>query len=159
MATTALAQQQPEQESRATHGAWEIVCIKGTDNCSMRQIGKSAKGEDALLVTITKVDAKAQDGTAIPATAEIMAPLGVVLPAGIRVQVDGGKVRGTGFQVCLNVGCLAQDAVSDEFLNDLKGGSSAKMILVLPGQGEVAVNISLSGFTKAYGSLKPRKVN
>ncbi|MEM7176059.1 MAG: invasion associated locus B family protein [Pseudomonadota bacterium] len=152
-------QQQPEQEVREKHGAWEIICIKGTDNCSMRQIGKSAKGEDALLVTITKVTAKAQDGTAIPATAEIMAPLGVLLPAGIRVQIDSGKVRGTGFQVCIQVGCLAQDAVSGEFLGDLKAGSTAKMMLVLPGQGEVSVNISLSGFTKAFGTLKARNVN
>lgn len=157
--STSWAQQQPEQEVREKHGAWEIICIKGTDNCSMRQIGKSAKGEDALLVTISKVTAKAKDGSAIPATAEIMAPLGVLLPAGIRVQVDSGKVRGTGFQVCIPVGCLAQDAVSQEFLGDLKGGSTAKMMLVLPGQGEVSVNISLSGFTKAFGTLMARNVN
>lgn len=159
VAADVSAQQQPQQETRATHGAWKVICLAGTQQCAMEQIGKSAKGDDALLFRINKVDAAAEDGTKIPASAEIIVPLGVMLPAGVRVQIDGGKVRGTGFLTCVNVGCLSQDVVSAEFLADLKKGTTAKMIVVLPNQGEVAVNISLSGFTKAFSELTARKLN
>ena len=94
-------------------------------------------------------------GRSSPASAEIVAPLGVLLPAGIRVQVDGGQVRGTAFRLCIQVGCIAQDVMSEKFINDMKKGTTAKMLLVLPPQREVSVNISLSGFTKAFNSLKP----
>ncbi|MEM8793511.1 MAG: invasion associated locus B family protein [Pseudomonadota bacterium] len=144
-----------DQEVRETHGSWEVICISGTENCTMQQIGKSAQGEDALLVRISKVDAQAQDGTKIPASAEIVAPLGVILPAGVRVQVDGGQVRGTRYGVCIQIGCIAQDVISQEFLDDMKKGTTAKMTLVLPPNREVGVNISLSGFTKAFNSLQP----
>ena len=152
----ALAQQ---QEVRATHGAWEVLCVSGSEACAIQQIGKSAKGEDALLMRISKVDAKTESGENVPATAEIIAPLGVVLPAGVRVQIDGGQVRATGFQICLSNGCLAQDVMSEKFIADMKKGNTAKMLLVLPQQGEVSVNISLSGFTKAFNSLKPLQAN
>ncbi|MEM9371105.1 MAG: invasion associated locus B family protein, partial [Pseudomonadota bacterium] len=100
-ASQSPAQEQPE--TRATHGAWKVICIKGTERCAMEQVAKSAQGDDALLMRINKVDAKAQDGTQIPASAEIIVPLGVILPAGLRVQVDAGKTRATGFQMCLQV--------------------------------------------------------
>lgn len=150
---TAGAQQQ-NQTVKATHGAWQIICINDSDACAMQQVGKSSEGKDAMVVRITKVDAKTDKGEAIPASVEIVAPLGVILPAGLRVQIDGGKVRATGFQICLANGCLAQDVMNQPFIDDLKRGSAAKMTVVVPGQGEVGVDISLSGFTKAFGSLK-----
>ncbi|MEM8698459.1 MAG: invasion associated locus B family protein [Pseudomonadota bacterium] len=152
LALPAAAQQ--ENEVRDTIGAWDIVCQPGTDACVMQQVGKSAQGEDTIMMRITKVNAEAENGQVVPAVTEIFAPLGVVLTAGLRVQVDGGQVRGTAFVICLANGCLAQDSMSEEFINDLKRGNSAKMLLVQPGAGEIGVNISLSGFTKAYNSLK-----
>ena len=148
-----------EQEVRDTFGAWQVLCVQGSDACAIQQIGKSAKGEDAILMRISRVDAQTESGEKVPATVEIIAPLGVVLTTGIRVQVDGGQVRATGFQICLSNGCLAQDVMSEKFIADMKKGSTAKMLLVLPQQGEVSVNMSLSGFTKAFNSLKPLKSN
>ncbi|MEM7507168.1 MAG: invasion associated locus B family protein [Pseudomonadota bacterium] len=155
-----ITAQAQEQEVRATHGSWQILCLQGTDACAMQQVGKSAQGEDALVMRISRVEgATSEDGQVIPATAEIIAPLGVILSTGLRVQVDGGQVRATGFQICLANGCLAQDVMSEKFVNDMKGGSTAKVLLVLPQQGEVSVNLSLSGFTKAFNSLKPLQSN
>lgn len=152
---TPLAGHAQEQKVKATHGSWQVICLGDTDACAMQQVGKSPKGEDAMVVRISKVEAKDNNGGNIPATIEVVAPLGVILPAGLRVQIDGGEVRGTGFQVCLQNGCLAQDSMNDQFLADLRKGSTAKMTVVVPRQGEVPINISLSGFTKAFGSLKP----
>lgn len=154
-----LPAQAQNQTVTATNGAWQIVCLEGTDSCAMQQVGKSPQGEDAMVVRISKVDAQADDGQKIPATVEIVAPLGVILPAGLRVQIDGGQVRGTSFQLCLANGCLAQDVMNQAFIDDMKGGTTAKMIVVVPRQGEVIVNISLSGFTKSFNSLKPLKQN
>ncbi|MEM9735569.1 MAG: invasion associated locus B family protein [Pseudomonadota bacterium] len=152
IAGPATAQQ---REVKTTHGDWQILCLSGTDQCAMQQIGNLSSGERALAVQITRVDARTEQGEVVPATVEIVAPLGVLLPAGVRVQVDGGKMRATGFEVCISNGCIAQDVMSDEFIGDMKRGSTAKMIIVLANKGESPIDISLKGFTRAFDSLTP----
>ena len=140
---------------RATNGAWQVICVPGTENCAIQQIGKSPQGEEALLVRIRKVNGRNEQGETFPAVAEILAPLGVFLPGALRVQIDGGEIRATGFAFCLAEGCLAQDSMSDAFIADLKKGNTAKVLLIFPGRGEIAINISLSGFTKSFNSIQP----
>lgn len=144
-----------QREVKDTYGDWQILCLAGTDQCAMQQIGNLDTGERALAVQITRVDARTEQGEQVPAAVEIVAPLGVLLPAGVRVQIDGGRVRATGFEVCVSNGCIAQDVMSEEFVSDMKRGSSAQMTIVLAQKGESPINISLRGFTRAFDSLTP----
>ncbi len=149
-------QQQPANETvKSTHGDWEIVCAADKpDLCVMRQIGETSDGQRVLEVRIRKLDGvTAQDGQTVPAAIRILTPLGSLLQAGVRVQVDETEARTGVFEVCLPQGCIVEDAMSEEFLGRLKAGAVANMTLSVLQQGEITVPVSLSGFTNAFGSL------
>lgn len=151
---TGAAQQQGETV-KATHGAWEIVCATSQpDLCVMRQVGETADGKRVLEVRVRKLDGvQTQDGKTVPAAIRILTPLGTLLQAGVRVEVDGTEPRTGLFEVCLPRGCVVEDPMSGEFLGRLKAGAVAKMTFGLIQQGELSVDISLNGFTKAFDSL------
>ncbi len=156
LAGPAAAQQQPQDGvTTATHGAWDVVCAEaGSANCVIRQVGKNSEGNDVLVVTVRKLsDVTADNGEPVPAAIDIVAPLGVALRAGVRVKVDGGQDRGAPFDICLASGCLVRSPVGEDFLAALKAGNTATLTVVAPQQGEVAVNISLIGFTAAFNTL------
>ena len=140
---------------KATHGAWEIVCATAQpDLCVMRQVGETADGKRVLEVRVRKLDGvQTQDGETVPAALRVLTPLGSLLRPGVRVAVDGNEPRTGAFEVCLPRGCVVEDPMSEEFLGQLKAGVVAKMTFGLIQQGEINVDISLNGFTKAFGSL------
>lgn len=154
-AVSAQDQEAPSEDVKATHGDWEVVCLSDKpDQCRMRQIGKTASGERALVVHIGKLkDAKTQDGQAIPAAIRITTPLGTLLREGLRLQIDSGKEQTGLFNVCVPSGCIVSEPMSQEFLDQFRKGSVAKMSFNILQQGAVNVDISLSGFTKAYKAL------
>ena len=138
----------------ATHGDWQVRCAEAQDVCVMSQVGRNADGQDVLEVQFRKLSgAQTPEGTAIPAAMQIVTPLGVLLPAGVRVQVDGGEQAAAPYQVCTPEGCVVRQPLTTEVLNQLKAGANAKFTLVAVPQQEIPVNISLMGFTKAFESL------
>lgn len=151
----AQAQPQDEETVKATHGDWEIVCAASKPElCVMRQIGLNAEGKRVLEVRIRKLtDAKTKDGKPVPAAIQITTPLGSLLRAGVRVQIDSSEPTTGAFEVCLPSGCVVRDAMSEEFLGRLRAGTKATMTFGLLQRGEIAANISLTGFTKAFTAL------
>jgi invasion protein IalB len=149
------AQQAPSETVKATHGAWEVVCkTANPDQCRLNQVGETADGKKALIVNIVKlIEAKTDDGKNIPAAIRITTPLGTILRQGLKVQIDSGNVQNAMFEVCVPSGCIVSDAISDEFLAQLKAGSTATMSFSVLQQGKLDVNISLKGFTKAFKAL------
>lgn len=151
--TTSLAQQQKEVET-ATHGDWAVRCLEGTEDCRIVQVGKNASGKDALLVSIQRISgAKTQNGTEIPAALQVQAPLGVLIPYGVRLRIDEGEPAPLNITRCLPIGCVAGAPMTGDAVDLMKKGSTANFAYVL--QNETVIKISLKGFTKAYDSLKP----
>ena len=140
---------------KATHGDWQIVCATSQpDLCVMRQLGETQDGKRVVEVRVRKLEGvTSQDGQNIPAAIRIMTPLGSLLQAGVQVKVDETEARTGVFEVCLPQGCIVEDPMSAEFLGRLKAGAVANMTFAVIQQGEITVPISLSGFTKAFGSL------
>ena len=150
----APAQEQSPGEVVATHGAWSVRCAGGEELCVMSQVGKDASGKEVIEVQLRKLEgATAPDGTPIPAAMQIVAPLGVLLPAGVRIRVDARQERAAPFQVCTPEGCVVRQPLSADLLNELKGGANARVTVVAVPQQEVPATISLMGFTKAFDSL------
>ena len=157
LAGPALAQDttQPAETVKATHGAWEVVCsTEKPDQCRMRQIGSTADGKKALIVHVGKLkDAKTEDGKIIPAAVRITTPLGSILRAGVKIQIDTSEPQTAAYEVCIPSGCIVSDAISEEYLGRLKSGTVLKMSFNILQQGPVTVDISLQGFTKAFAAL------
>jgi invasion protein IalB len=83
----------------------------------------------------------------------IMAPIGVFLPTGIALEVDGGAVGRVPFTRCLPQVCIAFAEAQAPTLEKMRKGSNANFIIYeAPGIG-VPMTISLSGFSAAYSAL------
>lgn len=149
------AAEAPAGKVVASHGAWQVRCAEGQqDLCVMSQVGKSAAGKEVLEVQLRKLSgAEAPDGTPIPAAIQVLTPLGVLLPAGVRIQVDAQEERAGPYEVCTPDGCVVRQPLSAEFLDELKAGANAKITVVAAPQEAIPVTISLMGFTKAFEAL------
>ena len=146
-------QRAPKQVLKSTHGAWEIHCLEGTEACAMQQLGNTADGQRALLVTIQRLAGVTAEGRPVPAALTVNTPIGVLIPYGVRVRVDDGNVAPVPLLRCLPDNCAARAPLAEDAVEDFKEGSTATFGFFL--QEEVLVEISLNGFTAAYNALKP----
>lgn len=155
LAAPGQAAAQNQETVKATHGDWEVRCAENDDKlCVIAQVGKTADGKNALEVRIRKLEgAKTNDGKVIPAAIQIITPLGTILRAGVRVSIDGSEPRTGPFEVCVPNGCVVRDAMSEDFLSNLRSGKAATVSYTMLQQGDITANISLKGFSKAFGAL------
>ncbi len=83
----------------------------------------------------------------------IIAPIGVYLPTGIALEIDGNAVTQMAFQRCLPNACTIVAEATPEMLGAMRQGTTANFIVYeAPGAG-VAMPISLAGFTKSIEIL------
>lgn len=138
-----------------TIGAWDVACPPAGVNCAMAQIGNDATGTPVLEMVIRKLEEPLEVGerTAI-AVLDVITPLGVVLTEGLSVTIDGGTPESAPFQICTEQGCLVREPIDGGLVTRFKRGNSAVVSVIAANQGEVTATLSLSGFTKAYDSLK-----
>lgn len=155
MPLAASAQEGGGTTLKTTNGAWEIRCSEAQpENCVMSQVGNRADGKAVLRVALRKTPgAKGPKGEAIAAVIQIDAPLGVLLPAGVEVTIDGTPIGRAGFQVCDGRACIASEPVPADFVNKMKAGSKAVMTVLAVNGEKASIDISLNGFTKSFDSL------
>lgn len=153
----AAAQTQDQNVTRTPIGDWTKVCINEGATCVVEQIGKTASGEDALRIRIEKLPSpQTVNGQSIVAVANIEVPLGVVLSTGLKLRIDQGQVTASPYFVCQAQGCVVRAPLQNELLESLKRGARAQFSFTVIQQGEgrdIPIDISLSGFTRAFDSL------
>src|SRR5262249_23263122 len=143
----------------ATHGDWKIQCeavkanpqgqapAEPAKQCAMVQTGRSEKNAKLGLTTVF-VRGK-QNGKEITMM-RILAPIGVYLPTGVALEVDGGAVGRIPFMRCLPQICVAFGEAGDQTLDKFRKGTAANFIIYeAPGIG-MPIKISLNGFAAAY---------
>lgn len=137
-----------------TIGDWQVSCAAGAD-CAMAQIGNDNSGTPILEMVVRKLEAPLEaDGRTAIAVVDFITPLGVVLTSGLELKIDSGNGEAAPFQICTEQGCLVREPVDQGLIDRLKKGNAATVSVVAANQGDVTANISLSGFTKAYNSLR-----
>lgn len=144
---------QPQAEVVATHGDWEERCIDlqgGERRCALVQMG-TAETQDVgarALVTLTK---GGEGGKETVARFEV--PIGVYLPNGLGLKIDGKKYGGVPFQFCQPDRCTAIAVLSDEQAGALRAGQSASLEFFADRQRSIEVPISLMGVTAGLAAL------
>ena len=137
---------------------WSVLCTDDGTQCAMQQVGRTAQGEDALLIELNKfAEPQSANGRQFVARGVLVVPLGVLLPPQIRLEVDGNDLGTVPFFRCTPDNCQAQVQLEQNIVDSFIRGARARFTYVLPsGQGEaqeVTADVSLSGFTRAYNSL------
>ena len=146
---------QPGSTLKETHGAWEIRCdVNAPENCILTQVGNRADGQPALRVALRSTPgAKGPNGVEIAAVIQIDAPLGVFLPAGVQVKIDGAEIGRAAFQVCDTRACIASEPVPADFIEKMKKGNASTMTITALNGETAEIAISLSGFTRGFNDL------
>jgi invasion protein IalB len=118
--------------------------------CGMIQ---SARDEKRPQLGITLYISRIKQGDKELTQMRILAPIGVWLPQGIGLDIDGQAVGSMPYSNCLPQVCLARAETSPETLDKFKKGTVANFFIYAgPGAG-VPLKISLKGFGKALDAL------
>lgn len=175
--------QVPAAQVIAKHGQWQVQCTqipvgppaggqqggaassggKGDKTGaakaqpkSVRQCGmlQSTASTERKNIALTLVMGTSKQGEKTVTMMRILVPVGVYLPLGVALEIDGAPVGRVPFIRCLPQICTAFAETTAETLTKMRKGAKANFIIYeAPGVG-LTLPISLSGFTAAYNDLK-----
>jgi invasion protein IalB len=143
----------PGSMVKGTHGAWQVSCRlppgAKEEKCALVQ---SVTAEDRPNVGLTVVFYKAigEDKKLL----RVVVPLGVLLPTGLGLKIDGQDIGNAPFLKCSKKGCIAEVVLQEEVIKKLMGGGTAMFIIFDTPEAGIGIPISLQGFGDALANLK-----
>ena len=139
-------------EVKASYGDWDMRCDTpaGSQNeqCFIMQFVTAADRENVGLSVIVMKTADKQ-----ARILRLLAPLGVLLPRGLGLRIDGTDMGTTGFIRCLPNGCLSEVLMDDSLIETLRTGEEAMFIIFQTPEEGIGVPISLDGFGEGFDAL------
>jgi invasion protein IalB len=152
-AAAAAVAQAPEGTVKAQHGDWQVVCKPPppgakSETCALVQ---SVTAEDRDNVGLTVYFQKFSNGTRV---LRVFAPVGVLLPPGLGLKIDGKDVGHAPFLRCHAFACYAQVVAEDGLVEQLKNGKTAIFIIFQTEEAGIGIPISLAGFSQALAELQ-----
>jgi invasion protein IalB len=137
---------------KSNHGAWSVVCDKpagaSADQCALMQ---NVIAEDRPEVGLSVVVLKTADRKS--KILRVLAPLGVLLPNGLGLNVDGKDIGRAYFVRCFADGCYAEVVLEDELLKTFRSGTSATFIVFQTPEEGIGIPVDLKGFAEGYDAL------
>jgi invasion protein IalB len=151
--------QAPPAESKLTERQfkdWTVRCGRqkeqGPQVCGMQQQTTDKEGRTVMAVAVGTVPGDSKLGLLI------ILPLGVLLPAGVTLQVDGGAEVPLQVAWCERQGCRIEMLLEPDLLSRLKAGREAKVIFeAVDPEGQrrrLGYPISLLGFSSALDEVR-----
>lgn len=153
-AQSQAAPSNPQQSGKlkSQHGAWAVLCDTPagakTEQCALIQNVVAAKRPELGLsvVVLKTADNKAR-------ILRVLAPLGVLLPNGLGLNVDGKDIGRAYFVRCFEDGCYAEVILEDELLKTLRSGKAATFIVFQTPEEGVGIPVDLKGFGEGFDAL------
>ncbi len=160
------APRKPLAEVIAEYGIWRVKCEQppapakggakaGKKVCYVQATQRDPKLKNVTLsIFIFKIKGKGPDGKVRSVyMIDMRAPLGVYLPTGIGLEIDGKPVSRAPFLSCNPIFCDSMAETRKETIDRLKKGKKAKFIYyAAPGRGLPLV-FDLKGFSAAMKKL------
>src|SRR4051812_10538238 len=137
---------------RSVHQDWQIRCDAPpgaqSEQCAVMQ---SVVAEDRANFGLTVIIMKMADNKS--RMMRVIAPLGVLLPAGLGLSVDKQDIGRAGFVRCLPNGCVAEVVMDDNLVQKLRTGQSATFIIFQTPEEGIGFPLSLKGFGEGFDKL------
>lgn len=137
---------------KSAHGAWSMVCDTppgaSSEQCALMQnVVAQDRNEVGLSVVVLRTaDREAE-------IMRVLAPLGVLLPNGLGLNVDGKDIGRAYFVRCFQDGCYAEVILQGELLDTLKAGKTATFIVFQTPEEGIGIPVDLSGFSDGYSQI------
>lgn len=153
------AGQGPQAATISTHGKWEVQCTTvpaaegqaAEKACGMVQSGFSDKNKD---IGVQVIVSRVKQGDKSATVMRVLAPIGVYLPTGIPMEIDGTALPGRmQFTRCLPRICESYGEASPESLGKLKKGKSITFYLYDRPGSSYPIKLPLAGFGDALAAL------
>ncbi|QQR41186.1 invasion associated locus B family protein [Devosia rhizoryzae] len=137
---------------RAEYGDWQMSCDTppgaSSEQCAIIQ---NVLAEDQPNVGLSVIVLRTADREA--RLLRVLAPLGVLLPNGLGLNVDGTDMGRVAFVRCLPNGCIAEVELDDEIIGVLSEGESAIFVVFKTPEEGVGIPVSLEGFSEGFAAL------
>jgi len=137
---------------KSKFGDWETRCEMPPgaqrEQCALIQ---SIAAEDKPNVSLVVIMLKTADGKS--RLLRVIAPLGVLIPAGLGLKIDNIDVGRAGFVRCLPTGCVAEVVMEDKLIDQLKAGKNATFIVFNTPEEGVGLPLALAGFGQGFDAL------
>lgn len=147
--------QAPAQDGnvKSQHGDWQVVCKPPPPGASKEvcAVVQSVTAEDRNNVGLTVYFQKFSNGTQV---LRVFAPIGVLLPPGLGLKIDGKDVGNAPFLRCHTFACYAQVTVEQDLVAKLSTGKTAIFIIFQTEEAGIGIPISLAGFNEAVTKLQ-----
>jgi len=137
---------------KAQHGDWQMSCDTppgaAFEQCALIQ---NVTAEDQPNVGLSVIVLKTADGEA--RLLRVLAPLGVLLPNGLGLNIDGATIGRVMFVRCLPNGCVAEVVLDDDLIAKLSSGSNAIFVVFKTPEEGIGIPVSLDGFGDGFANL------
>jgi invasion protein IalB len=137
---------------KAQYGDWQMSCDTppgaSAQQCAIIQ---NVTAEDQPNVGLSVIVLKTADQKA--RLLRVLAPLGVLLPNGLGLNVDGKDMGRVAFVRCLPNGCVAEVAMDDALIKTLSSGKSAIFVVFKTPEEGIGIPVSLKGFGDGFAQL------
>jgi invasion protein IalB len=137
---------------KAQYGDWQMSCDTppgaSFEQCAIIQ---NVTAEDQPNVGLSVIVLKTADGEA--RLLRVLAPLGVLLPNGLGLNVDGNNMGRVAFVRCLPNGCVAEVVMDDDLLKILSEGQDAVFVVFKTPEEGIGIPVSLNGFRDGFDNL------
>lgn len=141
---------------KAKFGDWDMRCRTpvgaAKQQCALVQ---KVSAEDQPNLTLMAVALKTADGKSH--LLRVVVPLGVLLPSGLGLKIDGTDIGRVNFVRCIVEGdvhgCVAETVLDDKLLKQLESGRVATFIIFQTPEQGVGIPLQLKGFKQGYDSL------
>jgi len=137
---------------RGEYGDWQMSCDTppgaSTEQCAIIQ---NVMAEDQPNVGLSVIVLRTADREA--RLLRVLAPLGVLLPNGLGLNVDGKDMGRVAFVRCLPNGCVAEVELDDDLIDVLSKGTSAIFVVFKTPEEGVGIPVSLEGFSEGFAAL------
>ena len=137
---------------KAQYGDWQMSCDTppgaSFEQCAIIQ---NVTAEDQPNVGLSVIVLKTADRQA--RLLRVLAPLGVLLPNGLGLNVDGVDMGRVAFVRCLPNGCVAEVVIDDTLLKTLSEGKNAIFVVFKTPEEGVGIPVSLTGFADGFKQL------
>ncbi|MCZ4271408.1 invasion associated locus B family protein [Maritalea porphyrae] len=137
---------------KSRHGDWELTCETppgaSFEQCALVQIvsDDSQSGLKLNVYVIKTADAKYT-------LLRVWAPLGVLLTKDLGVKLDNQDMVWMPWVRCLPSGCVAEVALDDASLTQLRANQSALFVIFKTPEEGIGIPVSLNGLSEGYDQL------
>ncbi|HEY0918803.1 invasion associated locus B family protein [Devosia sp.] len=137
---------------KAQYGDWQMSCDTppgaSFEQCAIIQ---NVSAEDQPNVGLSVIVLKTADRQA--RLLRVLAPLGVLLPNGLGLNIDGKDIGRVAFVRCLPNGCVAEVVLDDDLLKQLSEGTNAIFVVFKTPEEGIGIPVSLNGFGDGFAAL------